>query len=364
MKTVFYAFVSSARVLAVLAAGLLWSASASAQPAIVGADSRFLLIFDTSSAMKSRLPATQYSVARLFFSMMNGQLNPEDSIGVWTFDRELRTGEFPVQRWLPQNAAPIATAITNFVGRQRYSRSTRLDVIMPAVNQLAQSSQRLTVLIFCDGAGQINGTPYDDAINSVFKQNEHALRSARETFIVVLRAQSGQYTGYSVNSSAVGVNFPEFPPLPAPPQAVAPPQTNQPPPPTPVAPAPAPPPVTTLPPLVIIGTKVSTNLLPAIPAQAPPSNPPPAKAVSSPPSTASLSGPTNAPATNTAPAKMAEASTNQMAPPADNSGLSRQGALTTGAVLLTVAVLVIILALIRSRKPRGSSLITKSMDKK
>ena len=233
---------------------------------------------------------------------------------------------------------------------------------MPAVNQLVQNSQRLTVLIFCDGSDKIKGTPYDDTINSNFKQNEHALRNAGVTFIVVLRAQSGQYTGYSVNSSVVGVNFPEFPPLPAPPQSVAPPQTNQPPPPAP-APAPAPPPVATLPPLVIIGTKVSTNLLPAIPAQALRSNPPPAKAVSSPPSTESLSGPTNAPATNTAPSKMAEASTNQMAP-ADNSGLSRQGALTTGAVLLTVAVLVILLALIRSRKPRGSSLITKSMDKK
>jgi hypothetical protein len=48
----------------------------------------------------------------------------------------------------------------------------------------------------------------------------------------------------------------------------------------------------------------------------------------------------------------------------ENSGLSRQGALTTGAVLLTAAALVIVLALIRSRKPGGSSLITRSMNKK
>ena len=363
MINIFHPFVSRVRVLTVLCAGILWSVSASAQPAAGSTDSRFLFIFDTSSAMKSRVPATQYAIERLFFSMMNGQLSPNDSIGVWTFDRELRTGGLPIQRWLPQNAAPIAAGITNFVARQHYSRSTRFDVIMPAVNQLVRNSQRLTVLIFCDGSDKIKGTPYDDTINSNFKQNGQALRNARVTFIVVLRAQSGQYTGYSVNSSVSGVNFPEFPPLPAPPPPVAPPQTNQPPPPAPV-PAPAPPPVATLPPLVIIGTKVSTNLLPAIPAQAPPSNPPPAKAVSSPPSTESLSGPTNAPATNVAPSKMTEASTNRMAPPADNSGLSRQGALTTGAVLLTVAVLVIILALIRSRKPRGSSLITKSMNKK
>ena len=65
---------------------------ASAQPAASSVDSRYLLIFDTSSAMKSRVPATQYVVERLFFSMMNGQFQPGDSIGVWAFDRKLRTG--------------------------------------------------------------------------------------------------------------------------------------------------------------------------------------------------------------------------------------------------------------------------------
>ncbi len=95
----------------------------------------FCLIFDTSSAMKARVPATQYAVERLFFSMMNGQLQSGDTIGVWTFDRKLRKGEFPLQGWLPQNAAMIASSITNFVRHQRYSKSTRFDVLMPEVNR-------------------------------------------------------------------------------------------------------------------------------------------------------------------------------------------------------------------------------------
>jgi hypothetical protein len=357
MKTTSYPFARYARVFAVLYAGLLLSSTARAQLAAGNVDNRFLLIFDTSSAMKSRVPRVQYSVERLFFSMMNGQLLPDDSIGVWSFDRELRAGEVPVQRWLPQNAATIASGITNFVARQHFSRSTHFDVVMPAVDRLVQDSQRLTVLIFCDGAGQVKGTPYDDSINSSFNQQERALKKTGEIFIVVLRAQSGQYTGYSVNSSAVGVNFPEFPPLPPPPQPMAPPQTNQPPP-------PAPAPVVKLAPLVIIGTNVSTNLFPPISAKSAISNPPPVKVKPSPPPPEPLSGPTNASPTNAAPSKMAGASTNTMAPPAENSGLSRQGALATGAVLLAAAALVIILALIRSRKPGRSSLITDSMNKK
>jgi hypothetical protein len=209
-------------------------------------------------------------------------------------------------------------------------------------------------LIFCDGAGQIKGTPFDEAINSGFKQNQDALEKAQAAFIVLLRAQSGQYTGYSVNSSAVGVDFPEFPPLPVPPQPATPPPISQP---APPAPVPAPAPVATLPPLVIVGTNVSTNPLPPIPVKTTLPNPPRAKAESSPLPMKPLPGSTNA-----APAKMAGSSTNAVV--AGNSGLSREGAMKTGVILLAVATLVIILGLIRSRKPRGASLITKSMNKK
>jgi hypothetical protein len=115
--------------------------------------------------------------------------------------------------------------------------------------------------------------------------------------------------------------------------------------------------VTRLPPLVIVGTNVSTNPLPPIPVKTTLPNPPPAKAESSPPPMKPLPGSTNA-----APAKTAGSSTNAVV--AGNSGLSREGAMKTGVVLLAVATLVIILGLIRSRKPRGASLITKSMNKK
>ncbi len=342
------------RIIVIFGAGILLTSTIQAQPATSGVDSRFLLVFDTSSAMKVRAPATQYAVERLFFSMMNGQLQSGDTIGVWTFDRTLRKGGFPLQGWLPQNAAIIASDITNFVRRQRYSKSARFDVLMPEINGLVQNSERLTVLIFCDGNEAIKGTPYDNAINSIFKQNESALKKADQTVVVVLRAQFGQYTGYTVNSSAIGVNFPDFPPLPRPPQLIAPAKTNVPPP-------PPPPPVVTAPPLVIVGTNVGTNLLPSIPARSVLSNPLPVKVESNPSPVESLSTPTNASLTNVPPPKMAETQTNAPASAEENSGLSRNGALGIGAVLLAVAVLVIILVLIRSRRRGRGSLITRSM---
>jgi len=348
-------FALCARIIVMFGAGLFLISAGQAQPAVSSVDSRYLLVFDTSSAMKARMPATQYVVERLFFAMMNGQLQPGDSVGVWAFDRKLRKGEFPLQRWLPQNAAMIASQITNFVARQHYSKSPRFDVLMPEVNSLAQNSERLTVLIFCDGDEAIKGTPYDNAINSVFKQNESALKKADQTFIVVLRAQFGRYIGYTVNSSAIGVNFPDFPPLPQPPQPIAPAKTNLPPPPSP------PTPVVTAPPLVIVGTNVGTNLLPAIPTRSVLSNPSPIKVESNPPPAESLSTPTNASPTNAVPPKMVETQTNAQASSEENSGLSRDGALAIGAVLLAAAVVVIIVALVRSRRRGRGSLITRSM---
>lgn len=353
-------FVRGARVLAVLGAGLFLVSVALAQPAVSSVDSRYLLIFDTSSAMKSRVPAMQYAVERLFFSMMNGQFQAGDSIGVWAFDRKLRQGEFPLQRWLPQNAATIASDITNFVRLQHYSKSTRFDAIVPEVNRLAQDSQRLTVLIFCDGDGDIKGTPYDNPINTMLKQSASALRKSDETFIIVLRAQLGQYIGYTVNSTAIGVNLPEFPPLPAPPQLVAPVPTNPPSPPR----TPSPTPVIQAVPLVIIGTNVGTNPIPlALPKVVPPS-PPPARAESNPPPpVVSRSSSTIAMSTNAAPSELGKTPAKAPVPSGAASGLSRNGALAVGAGLLVAAVALIVVVLFRSRKSSRGSLITRSMKK-
>jgi hypothetical protein len=342
-------FVRCARPIAALSTGIFLISAVQAQPVAGGADSRYLLIFDTSSAMKARVPATQNAVERLFLSMMNGQLQPGDTVGVWAFDRKLRAGDFPLQHWMPQNAATIASSITNFVKRQRYSRSARFDVVVPEINNLVQNSQRLTVLIFCAGEGEIKGTPFDNAINSILKQNESALRKTDQTFIVVLRTQLGQYVGYTVNSSAIGVNFPTFPLLSPPPQPVAPVEIKQ----------PAPRPVVEVQPLVIIGTNVGTNLIPLTPPKTVMTNPPPAKVESNPPPLAeSLSSPTNA-----VPPPMAKAQTNVLVPSEDNTGLSRNGALAIGAVLLVAASVLVVFVLRHSRKTGRGSLITRSMKK-
>jgi len=91
-------------IFAVLLAGIFLVPAVRAQPAVRNGDNRFLLIFDTSSDMKRRLPAVQKALNDILAAGMNGQLHPGDSIGVWTFDQDLHTGQFPLQHWEPDNA--------------------------------------------------------------------------------------------------------------------------------------------------------------------------------------------------------------------------------------------------------------------
>ncbi|MGA2802414.1 MAG: hypothetical protein ABSE97_08630 [Verrucomicrobiota bacterium] len=344
------------RIIVALLAGIVWVTATQAQTPARTVESRYLLVFDTSSAMKKRLSATQAAVNRLSFSMMNGQLQPDDSIGVWTFDRKLRAGQFPLQRWLPENAATIASNITTFVKQEHYSKSTRFDAIMPFLDRLVRDSDRLTVLIFCDGNGKIQGTPFDDAINASFTQNQRAFGEMKQTFIIVLRTQFGQYIGYTMNSSATGVNFPEFPPLPQPPAPPPTVKTNPSPPP--------PPPVVEAPPLVIVGTNVGTNLLPPTKSRPvltnpPLTNPPP----TNPPPPAESLNLTNAALTNTAPLKIAETQTNAPATPTKNPKLSGNGALTIAVMFLAAAGALTVFMLRRSRNTGRGSFITRSMKK-
>ena len=257
-------------IFAVLLAGIFLVPAVRAQPAVRNGDNRFLLIFDTSSDMKRRLPAVQKALNDILAASTNGQWHSGDSIGVWTFDQDLHLGQFPLQHWKPDNAGMIASNITAFVSEQRYIKTTRFDAFLPLLNQVMGGSERLTVLIFCDGQGEIHGTPYDVGINQTFQQRQSEREKARLPIIIGLRSQRGQYVGCMVSFPPQPVSLPQFPPLP--------------PPPAPPVPPPAPPPPVrsvAVPPLIIVGTTITNHVPPSAPKPVP-ANPPPMVITSTP----------------------------------------------------------------------------------
>jgi hypothetical protein len=354
-----------ARIFAALLAGVFGVSKMSAQPVAEPVENRFLLVFDTASDMKKRLPAVERALDNLLVTNMRGQMHAGDSMGVWTFDREVRAGQFPLQRWVPQNAATIASNIIRHVARQRYSKKTSFNALGPCLNRVMQNSDRLTVLIFCDGDGEMKGTPFDSGINRIFQQRQAESKKTQQPFIVVLRSQLGNYVGCTMNLATELTSFPQFPPVPPPPVE----PTNV---------LPPPPPAVEAPPLIIIGTKAGTNLpLPApAPGPSPATNPPP-PAVAVPPANLIPNVETNLPSPSVplkltnepvaAPTNLvalpAVVQTNAFVPPPENSGVSRRKALATGVAFLVLAGALAVFMLSRSRKADHGSLITRSMGK-
>jgi hypothetical protein len=386
-------------IFAVLLAGIFLVPAVRAQPAVRNVDNRFLLIFDTSSDMKRRLPAVQKALNDMLATNLSGQLHPGDTIGVWTFGQDLHAGQFPLQHWEPDNAVMIASNITAFVGKQRYTKTTRFDALLPLLNQVVQGSERLTVLIFCDGKGEIHGTPYDVGINQIFQQRQSEREKARLPIVIGLRSQRGQYTGCMVSFPPQPVSLPQFPPLPALP--------------APPAPTPAPPPPVrsvAVPSLIIVGTTITNRVPPPAPKPAL-TNPPPmvitstpapvvtnevkppdevplmqtsavpaqpnipaaplttTNAITPPPMTTSTSAPAVAGEvrlpddvtlmqTGAVPAQ----SNIPAAPPPESSGTGRKGILAISVAFLAVVGGLTVFMLRRARKADHASLITRAMN--
>jgi len=340
---------------AALLAGIFLVPAGRAQPAAAKVDSRFLLIFDTSSDMKPRLPAIQKALSSVLATNANGQLHSGDSLGVWTFDQVLHAGLFPLQRWRTNTAATITSNISAFADSQRYSKKTGFEALMPPLNQIVRSSERLTAVIFCDGYGEIRETPYDTGINQVFRQRQGERQKARLPIVIVLRSQRGQYIGCMVSFPPQPVSFPEFPPLP---EDVPAPMN---------APAPPGPPQASVPPLIIVGTTITNHVPPPAPKPPPAlksvlTNPPPLviTATPAPVVTNQVKPPDEVllMQTGAVPAQLKIAAaplttTNAIAPPSDTIEISRKSAFAIGVAFLAMAGGLAVFILRRARKPGG-----------
>ena len=336
------------RLAAVLLAVIFLIPALRAQPTEQTVQSRFLFIFDTSKSIKPRFEAVEKTLDTMLATSLSGELHSGDSMGVWTFGQSLQTKGFPLQSWNPDAAVNIASNLVRFVGKQPYAKSTRFEALQPTLNRVVQNSERLTVLIFCDGEGKISGTPYDDAINQALQEKLAEQKKARQPFVIILRSQLGQYVGCTLGLPPALLNYPPFPPLPLPPPP-APKPTNTP-----------PVPVVVGQPLIIIGKKPSASV-PTSVTNAPPAAMPEKAAAPVPKTAPSVPTHTTATATNPVVATMVDMSPTNPPPPLSQSSVSGgPGYRLIGWSLLAVAVA---LGLILGVRPRQSetSLITRSM---
>jgi hypothetical protein len=350
-------------------------------------ENRFLFVVDTSAAMRLRSNGVEKALVGLIESGMNGELRPNDTIGLWTYGEQLDT-DFPMLMWSEKRKGALADQVLDHLHHLHYEKRSRLDKALPALRQVIADSERVTVIFVFDGSGVMSGTPFDKDINDLHKKYAHDFRAAHEPFVTVLAARDGVVFDYTIN-------FPGSVIVPQTADPLPPPETNAPP---PVLAQTPPPPVEPNPPphrLEIIQS--GSNLVTHGASAAPPAASEVAAVVT--PAPAPAPEPMPAPVTNAptpaapAPAPVAVQETNttnstitidspvappRSPPPAAQAALAPAPApvavVATASVpqvamfiiafsLLTIAVVLVVFLVRRWRGDPQSSLISRSIDR-
>jgi len=329
------------------------------------APERFLLIVETSAAMQKCATNVQGMVGYLFSSGLTGQLKLGDTLGVWTYNNELHTGEVPLLRWVPQASREIASKLAQFVQKHPYAKPSHLGPVMEQLTNVVADSDKLTVILISNGSEPLVGTPFDGQIAESFKLNAAEQQRKAMPFVTVLRAVKGKYVGVRVNTPPWPFELPAFPEAkvtPAlPPTNPPPPKVESPPSSTPVKPVAVPEPL----PVKVEATNPppATTNLPVIPVAPPPverpTNPSPAVVVTPKPVE------TNAPTAQVATTNPAPVSPTTTAAPVVSAERKRPlMPILIGAAIVLVGLAVLCLVILsRSRKAPRVSLITRSMNK-
>lgn len=168
---------------------------------------RYLLVVETSRAMAPRQEAATKILRELIESNMRGEALPGDSLGIWTFNSELRTGEFPLQRWTASNATEIADAVVGFIHSQTNENAAKFERALQPICELATHSEGLTVILSTAGH-PVRGTAFDEQINAVTARWRDYQDAKSLPFITVLRVQKRQFADFTVTPSPWPLSWP------------------------------------------------------------------------------------------------------------------------------------------------------------
>jgi len=370
-------------------------------------ENRFLFVIDTSSAMKARAVGVEEAVNGLLESDMKGELRKGDTIGLWTYSDQL-DADFPMEVWSDKKKDSILREVREHLLRLRYEKRAHLERALPAIQQVVSSSERLTVILIFDGSDAIKGTRFDKDINALHKRYAGEFRTAHAPFVTLLAVRDGAVFDYTINYPGTVMVPHMADPLPTP-ETNTPPilAVNAPPPVDPAPPAPQvpnvqitlsgsnfahnasipPPPagnasavVTPAPlPAPVVVTNVpppaepapvavqaaQTNVAPAETGSAPPpvaSSPPPAPAVTTPPTSAPVATSPSPPPSSATP--LTPAANSPVVPAVVGATSGQVAAMFVMAFsLLTIAVVLVIFLVRRSRSAPQPSLISQSIDR-
>ena len=161
--------------------------------------------------MEGYAPAVLKAVTDIIRSGASGQVRPGDTLGFWTFNAEVYTGQLPLQIWAPEDREEIALRTGEFLRQQHYGKTSRLDAALASMFEVVKNSNIITVFIVSDGKGTVRGTPFNQEINAICRQDVQDMKDNPMPIVIVLQAKAGRINKYNVNALPWPVVIPEVP---------------------------------------------------------------------------------------------------------------------------------------------------------
>ena len=216
---------------------------------IAQSSNRWLFVLNTSAAMRDRVRGAETITYDLLTTAMHGNLRAGDTIGIWTFNNELRAEEAPLQEWSPDAAQSIMQHTMLFIDKHHYEKTAVFGDVLTNMLRVIKNSDIITVILISDGADPIKGTPFDAELTSFCKTNYQPQKKAKMPVVTLFRGEKGMIT---TNTVTLGPRLLDIPAVPPPPVVVK--AAVQ-------KPAPVPP-AKPVPSLVIVGKKAETTFNP------------------------------------------------------------------------------------------------------
>lgn len=182
--------------------------------AVVEKPPDYLFLIDNSVAFERYRDRAEKEFFGLLASGLQGRFAPGTCFTIWTFNESVETKGFPIIEWQPDQSLAIANYAADYLRHLEPAGNSRWRPALVAAFSAIKSLPHLTLIILTDGHRSIEGTPYDDKINEVYRKFALAFHEDSRAFITTLVGQNHQIVGAAVNAAGETLRDPTPDPTP------------------------------------------------------------------------------------------------------------------------------------------------------
>ena len=175
------------------------------------AENRFLLVVDTSTAMRQFKHEGRQFVFDLLFADLSQLMQPGDTFGVWTFNQEVSGGVFPMQVWQPAQKIDLASKVTLFLQLQRYEKASRLGAVWAKLLAQINTIKDVNVVIVTSGHTQLGEVGLGETFQPIWEVKAALAQNLKQPMVIALAARKGQIVNWAISTANEPLDFPQPP---------------------------------------------------------------------------------------------------------------------------------------------------------